>query len=121
MKTSPFGWSQKELKSRIIQSSYSILRRLGYSKWVNKTHKFLSGTNYFTEVFIEFPIKNEAFGVTAEYVDKGKYIFHYIIQSEYTSKEDLEETLVDYELIFIVEYKSGSEFEKIIYSGGIEL
>jgi len=121
MSKSAFGFSQKTLKSKLIKSSISILRKLSLLKWVDKNYKFVAGTDWKTEVFLEFPIKKTSFGVTQSDVDNAKYTFHFIIQSEYYSEDDVEEATVDYDLTFYVEYKGGSDFEKVVDDGEIIL
>lgn len=121
MPQTPYNLSRKEFKSRLIRGSFSVLRNLKLFKYIDKTFKFVSGTDWETEVFIEFPIKKTSFGITEEDVLESYYTFHYIIQDVQLNTKDIKgEETIDYDLTFYVKYKGGTEFEKIIQDGDLD-
>lgn len=120
-KKTPFGLSKKELKEKLIKASFSIFRKQKLSSNLTKIFKFVSGTDWETEVLVEFGIKNTSFGVLNDEVVSSKYLLHFIIQGSYISSEFIDDEVVDFDLSLYVKFKDGSEFEKIITDGEVNL
>lgn len=119
--SNPYGLTKREFKERLIKSSFSIFRKLKYSSNLTKIFKFVSGTDWETEVFLEFDIKKTAFGILTDEVVSAKYLLHYIVQGSYTTTEFTDDEVIDYDLSLYVKYKDGTEFEKILNDGDVNL
>ena len=117
----PFGLSKKELKEKITKAAFTIFRKHKLSSNLTKIFKFVSGTDWETEILIEFGIKNTSFGVLNDEVVKAQYLLHFIIQGSYISSEFVDDEVVDFDLSLYVKFKDGSEFEKIITDGEVNL
>ena len=117
----PYGISKREFKERLIKSSFTLFRKLKLFTNLTKIYKFESGTDWTTEVFLEFDIKKSAFGILENEIIKATYQLHYIIQSNYVASEFLDDETLDFDLTLFVKYKDGNEFEKILQDGEIEL
>mgnify|MGYP006921306055 CR=1 FL=1 len=117
----PSNLTRKQFKEKLIKESYSLFKSLSLLKYLEKTYKFASGTDWESEVFIEFKIKKDSFGITKDDVLTANYVLHYIIQDiKFDDLEIDEEESIDYDLTFYVKYKGGVEFEKIIQDGKID-
>lgn len=116
----PYKLNTKKFKSLLIKEALTLFRKLSFYKYIQKNYKVASGTDWKTEVFLEFPLEKDALGIMKDLVFDSRLKLHYILQDVWED-EYVDEAEVDFDLTLLIKLKNGQEIEEVLTDGQIEL